>query len=110
MENAVRPADLKAVIERGGGPRILDVRRAADFDAGDAVIPDSDRRDPEQIDAWAATLDRSRPVVVYCVRGGSVSRGVAEALRERGIDARFLEGGIAAWREAGFPTVPKPTT
>jgi rhodanese-related sulfurtransferase len=104
----MRPEELFARIDRGDAPPILDVRRAPDFDADDGVIPGSLRGDPEATDAWAATLDRERAVVVYCARGGSVSRGVAEALRARGFDASFLEGGIAGWRAAGLRTSPKP--
>lgn len=107
MAESVRPEDLLSKIDGGEAPPVLDVRRAADFDADDGVIPGSIRGNPDEIDTWAATLDRSRPVIVYCARGGSVSRGVAEALRGRGLDARFLEGGIAAWRASGFRTLPK---
>jgi rhodanese-related sulfurtransferase len=110
MEHAVRPADLKERIDRGTAPPVLDVRRAADFDADTGGIPGALRGDPERLDAWSAALDPAAPVVVYCARGGSVSRGVAEALRARGFDARYLSGGIAAWRDAGFETSPKPAS
>src|SRR5258708_24304344 len=56
------------------------------------------RRDPEQAGAWANSLPRASSVAVYCVHGREVSQGVATALGEGGIAARYLEGGIEAWK------------
>ena len=42
-------------------------------------------------------------VVVYCVRGGSVSRLVQEKLREKNVNVRFIEGGLEAWKKSGKP-------
>src|SRR6201999_2631162 len=43
-------------------------------------------------------------VVVHCAHGHQVSQGAAAALRAAGIDARYLQGGIAGWIAAGLPT------
>jgi carboxylate-amine ligase len=40
-------------------------------------------------------------VLVYCVHGHAVSRGVLLQLRAAGIDARFLRGGIEGWQASG---------
>jgi superoxide dismutase, Fe-Mn family len=37
-------------------------------------------------------------VVVACVHGHEVSRTVMAALRSRGVNAVFLQGGVEAWR------------
>ena len=42
--------------------------------------------------------------MAYCVHGHEVSQGVAASLRQAGIQAAFLEGGIVAWKEQGLPT------
>ncbi len=55
---------------------------------------------------WAAQLEPWRPVVVYCVRGHEVGQGAARALRERGLDARYLDGGLERWRADGNRTQP----
>lgn len=52
----------------------------------DAVVNDIDR--------IASTL--SGPVAVVCARGRTASP-IAEVLREKGVDARVLEGGTRAW-------------
>jgi hypothetical protein len=56
------------------------------------------------VERWGGDLPRGRPVVVYCVHGHEVSQGAAAALAAIGVEARYLEGGIAAWRESGLPT------
>jgi hypothetical protein len=61
------------------------------------------RRDPTTVDEWQGGLASERPVVVYCVHGHEVSQGIAAALAQAGLDARYLEGGIAGWAELGLP-------
>ena len=68
------------------------------------------RRDPEAIDSWRQELPDARAVVVYCGHGHDVSQGAASALRSVGIDARYLEGGIAGWAEHRLPMRSKRNT
>jgi hypothetical protein len=42
--------------------------------------------------------------VAYCVHGHEVSQNVASALRQLGVQAAYLEGGIAGWKDQGLPT------
>ena len=88
--------------------QLLDVRRAPVFGAATDMLAGASWRDPAEVADWAAGLDLQQPVVVYCVHGYAVSQGVAQALRERGFDARFLAGGFEAWRDAGLPLQPRP--
>ena len=83
---------------------VIDVRRANDFLDDPRMIPGARRGDPDAIDEWAQALPKDRDIVVYCVRGGSVSRSVAPALCERGLRAQYLVGGLAAWKERGGKT------
>jgi rhodanese-related sulfurtransferase len=87
---------------------VVDIRRAVDFESDPGMIPEARRGDPDEIDDWAATLPSDREIIVYCVRGGSVSRSVTPKLRERGLRARYLSGGIAAWKQSGGKTKPEP--
>jgi superoxide dismutase, Fe-Mn family len=94
--------DVPTLSTAAGKPKILDVRRkeamltAADTMAGAAW------RDPGLVDQWCKDLDPSQPVVVACIHGLDVGRSTALSLRARGIDARYLVGGIEAWRSAGL--------
>ncbi len=66
------------------------------------------RRDPACVSVWAKELPKASKVVAYCVRGHEVSQGVAQTLREAGISARYLVGGIEdGWRPAGGIFMPK---
>lgn len=97
--NSISPEKLARLIGTPTCPAIVDVRP-------DAVelLPASSRRPAETVSEWASTLS-DRKVVIACVHGEERSAGVAAILRSEGIDAETLEGGFAAWRQAGLPVV-----
>ena len=83
---------------------LIDVRRRPAFDDDEWMIVGAIRRPPEFDRRLGGRRCRmGRPVVVYCVHGQEVSRNAAAALRGIGIDARYLEGGIAGWAERKLP-------
>lgn len=86
---------------------ILDVRRAGTFQAAPDLIAHATWQDPERVEDWAESLPRSHPVAVYCVYGHEVGQSTTAILRSKGIDARYLAGGIQAWKEAGLPVQQK---
>ena len=91
-------------------PLLLDVRRAAAFDADSVVIASATWRDPFAVDDWLKFLPHHREIVVYCVHGHEISKNTCSALRTSGsgrLISRFLEGGIEAWKAAGGPTIKK---
>ena len=52
-----------------------------------------------------ATLDKKRPVMVYCAAGGR-SGSAAGQLKDLGFNKVYdLDGGMGAWREAGKKVV-----
>jgi rhodanese-related sulfurtransferase len=104
FSRTISPLDLLAAIGSAASPVIIDVRRPGAFDADDALIVGAIRRLPEAIERWRDGLPDRRRIVVYCVHGEQVSQGVAATLGAAGLDAAFLEGGIAAWRALGLPT------
>jgi rhodanese-related sulfurtransferase len=93
MERSIKPADLRATLD---STLVLDVRRKADFDASNEAVPGSLWKDPEAIDRWIGALPRNHDVVIYCVRGGSVSNSLLDRLQAEGIRARYIEGWKAA--------------
>jgi rhodanese-related sulfurtransferase len=84
--------------------QLIDVREDYEHEAGH--IPGSRRIDVAELTAAAAELDQSKPVVFYC-RSGDRSTMPAEAFRASGWEAYTLEGGLAAWVEAGQPLEPE---
>ncbi|MBU0594557.1 MAG: sulfurtransferase [Gammaproteobacteria bacterium] len=86
---------------------IIDVRRKADLDASSEQVPGASWHDPVQLEQWAGSLPKDRDIVLYCVRGGSVSNGVVDALQAKGLKARYIEGGIEGWKAAGGEVAAK---
>ena len=80
---------------------LLDVRRKADFEQSPPKIKGARWHDPETIAEWMGMVPKHRPVIVYCVKGGSVSQSVTETLAGQDCRVQYLEGGLKAWREAG---------
>ena len=103
-EPSISPETLYASLGTGSAPLMLDVRRDAAFEQDPAMVVGAVRRSPDEIAAWLDRLPPGRPVVAYCAHGGEISQGVVAALRGADVPARFLVGGIAAWRDAGLPT------
>ena len=109
MDAAITPTELSRRLSAFPPTTLVDVRRQPAFDADTTLIPAALRRLPDAVDKWASELEPWRPVVVYCVRGHEVSQNAAAALRLRGFDARYLEGGLERWRAEGHPTNPYAT-
>ena len=106
MDAAITPIELKQRLAAFPPPTLVDVRRQPAFEQDPAIIPGALRRLPEAVHAWADAIEPWRPVVVYCVHGHEVGQGASAALRARGLDARYLAGGIEGWRAEGHPTKP----
>lgn len=92
-----------------GAITILDVRRRPVHSLSCESIAGSEWQDPAQPTEWMSNIEKSGPVMVYCVHGREVSRSMALALNARGIPARYLAGGIEAWKEAGLALATEKT-
>lgn len=87
---------------------MIDVRRAAVYESAPDRIAGAQWQDPAFVADWATRLaDEGREVIVYCVHGHEVSRATAVRLRALGVPARFLRGGLEAWRAAQRPLMPR---
>ncbi len=86
-----------------GAPGAFDVRREEDYLQSPQVIAGASWRDPSRVLEWSQELDALKPVLLYCLRGKDIGRSTVLTLRARGIDARYIVGGIEAWQAAGLP-------
>ena len=102
---SISPEDLINAIGGRSAPVIVDVRRRPVYDADERVLPAAVWRDLHAVDAWRAELPAGVPVVVYCAHGHQVGQVTASRLHLAGVNARYLAGGIEAWRAAGGPLV-----
>jgi rhodanese-related sulfurtransferase len=102
LPRTIKPVDLNP-----DTTLVFDVRREADYVASSETIPGALWKNPDKIEAWIEAMPRTQDVVIYCVRGGSVSNSVVDSLQAAGIKARFIEGGIEAWKAAGGKVTSK---
>ncbi len=100
---SISPHDLYGRIGTGAAPVFIDVRRDDAFIADDSLIVGALRRRPDEVQVWGKKIPLQRPVIVYCKQGRDVSQGVCETLCHSGLQASYLEGGIAAWKTNGLP-------
>ena len=97
--------DLKARIEAGTAPAILDVREP--FEAAICCIPGSRLIPLGDLPRRLNELNPGDEIVVYCKSGGRSARAVAR-LRESGFSrAVNLTGGILQWINEIDPTLPR---
>jgi rhodanese-related sulfurtransferase len=101
--SSISPRHLYGAIGTSGSPLVFDVRRNAGFDADDRMLVGALRWVPGEIGGRARDVPAGHSVVVYCQHGHEVSQEAAAALKASGIDARYLDGGIAGWAELGLP-------
>lgn len=99
MAASITTTQLKTALAERSDICLIDVRRKGDYEKSPATIAESVWHDPEQIEEWRSTLPADKEVVVYCVKGGSVSQSIADALQKSHPHTRFLEGGILQWLE-----------
>jgi thiosulfate sulfurtransferase len=102
--DSISVADLKSLMKTDSHLQIIDARLLKDFDRTQ-VIPGAKWRDPTQVTQWAESLDKTKPLVIYCVHGHKVSQQVVDHLRQSGFTALRLTGGIEEWKEQKGATV-----
>jgi rhodanese-related sulfurtransferase len=103
------PAELALWQRSGFAHTLIDVRRATKRSSEGDQIAGGEWLDPAQWLDWKDRFEGARtPVVVYCAYGHEISQGLTAALRAMGADARHLDGGIEAWRQAGLAVEPLP--
>jgi thiosulfate sulfurtransferase len=82
-------------------PIIIDERRGPAFDADERMIAGAIRRNPDEIQNRRRKLPSGPAAVVYSVHGHEASQEAAVALRSGGVNASYLEHGIAGWAGTG---------
>ena len=94
----------EAVYKSNADLQLVDVRTAEEFgvshlkDAQNICVTEDD------FEAKVASLDREKPIFVYCKKGGRSARA-AQILEEMGFKEIYdLQGGISAWETEGLET------
>lgn len=83
----------------------LDIRSADHFKAG--AVPQSRNVPAADLNNKLNSLPKDKPIIVVCERGRTAV-GVVQNLKKNGFDEVYcLQGGLAAWIEAGLPLTKK---
>ncbi|MGQ0666763.1 MAG: rhodanese-like domain-containing protein [Nitrospiraceae bacterium] len=98
------PAEVKAKLDRGETFHFIDVREDHEFAQDHAKGACHLGKGVIERDIETAVPEKVDNIVLYC-GGGFRSVLAADALQQMGYaNVVSMEGGIRAWREAGYPT------
>ncbi len=102
--------ELAAQLAKGEPVQVIDARPRHHISRTVDLMEGAQWRDPDRVEEWIDQLSPDRPVAVYCAYGFHVGCGVTKTLRARGLDARYIRGGVSAWYAAGGPRAMRPVT
>jgi membrane protein DedA with SNARE-associated domain/rhodanese-related sulfurtransferase len=97
--------DVKAALDRGERPFIVDLRHMLEFVVDPRTVPTAVRISPDELPSRNAEIPRDREIVLYCTcPSEATSAKVAMDLKKMGIiKVRPLQGGLKAWQDLGYP-------
>jgi rhodanese-related sulfurtransferase len=95
----VAAGEAKTWIDGDDTPFILDVRQPDEFRAGH--IPGARVIPLGELSSRQGELPRNRTILCVC-RSGARSGVAARQLRDQGLSAVNLRGGMIAWQSAGY--------
>jgi hydroxyacylglutathione hydrolase len=101
--NLLTVHDLKAKIDRGEALTVLDVRSREEWDA--AHIAGAKHIYVGHVEQRLAEIPRDQPVAVLCTVGHRAGVAASLLLRAGFSQVSNVIGSMAAWRQAGYPTV-----
>jgi thioredoxin 1 len=82
---------------------IIDVRSSEEFEGGHIQNAQNFNWNGNDFDKQISTLDKSKPVLVYCLSGGR-SSSAAKKMRNDGFKEVYeLDGGMMQWRNSNLP-------
>jgi rhodanese-related sulfurtransferase len=106
-EKSIEPEALYELL-KANQVLLYDVRQPLDFLAHPEIIPGATRIAPKDIAEQTASFSRDQNSVIYCTGGDDETShmvlGKARALNFTQV--RLLKGGLAAWKDKGYPVEP----
>lgn len=103
----IEPTALKARLDAGERPTLVDVREAYEREIADLPDVGQLRIPLGEVAERVADVPRDEEVVVYC-RSGGRSGSVVQFLRAQGFEKVVnLRGGVLAWQEDVDPSLTR---
>lgn len=106
--NEISVNQLARLVGTPEAPLIFDVRIAEDVEEIPFLVPGATQFAHTDFNSMLtyARVEES-PAVIICHKGKKLSQGIAALLRNAGIAAEFLGGGMVAWNSGGFPAIAR---
>lgn len=96
-------------IEEVADAQIVDVRTPQEFEKGHIENALNLNWNGNEFDKQLATLDKTRPVFVYCLSGGRSGSAVSKMKKEGFTNIYEMPGGMMEWRANNLPETVKNT-
>ena len=105
IKSELTPDDFEHMLQQNPSVQLIDVRTPEEFNSGYISGAKNLNFYDDDFAQQIAKLDKTRPVMVYCAKGGR-SASAAEQLKQSGFPKVYdLTGGMYAWKAAGKKTV-----
>jgi rhodanese-related sulfurtransferase len=106
--HSIEPEDLYKLIVASRDVLLFDVRQPLDLLAEAEIIPGARRVPPKEIEQVSINVPKDRDLFVYCTcPSDKTSREMTRrALALNFMKVKFLRGGLAAWKQKGYPVEP----
>ena len=104
--NLSAPEFAQKIKELPSAP-IVDVRTPGEFSKGHLISATNIDWNGNDFEKQISTLDKSKPVLVYCLSGGRSTAAAAQMRSEGFKEVYDLVGGIMKWRGANLPETTK---
>lgn len=107
-QSSITPEALHALVSEKRDILIFDVRQPLDVLAESEIIPGAKRVPPKDIVENPALIPRDQDAVVYCTcPSDKTARMISERAHSLNFfRVKFLKGGLAGWKQKGYPVEP----
>lgn len=101
----ITPHELHERIHSGENVVVVDLRHSMEFESEPETIPGAVHMDAADLEEAIDVIPRDREIVLFCsCPNEATAAQMAMRLRKLGITRiRPLAGGLAGWRQSGFP-------
>jgi rhodanese-related sulfurtransferase len=101
----ISPIDVYEAVYGEDSLQLVDVRTQEEYQVNHLKNAQNICVTSDDFKKKVATLDKQKPVYVYCKKGGRSARA-ASILKEMGFTKVYdLQGGITSWEQEGLETV-----
>ena len=104
-QNTLDAKAFAAGIKAETKPQLIDVRTADEFSGGFIEGAVNWPIGSSTLEQGVATLDKSKPVYVYCLSGGRSGSAAKDLMKQGFTKVYNLKGGTLAWQSAGMNLV-----